>query len=75
MAQVTPLKPEQFIALSALLRLRNGPAQVAVYNVMVEGMTVPDAAHAAGITYKLAYYALRRAQDGFELAKTAVLAV
>lgn len=65
------ITPEQFDALSDLLRLRTGPARVAVRLVMVDGLTVPDAARKAGMDYRAAHQAVKRAKRGLAIAKTA----
>ena len=39
----------QFQALAQLLRLRAGPAQEAVRLHLVQGLSVPDSARAAGV--------------------------
>ncbi len=62
----------QFTALAQLLRLRAGPAQEAVRLHLVQGLSVPDAARAAGLPYTHAWQACQRAKAGLELAKLAV---
>ena len=62
---------EQFSALAHLLRLRTGPAQEAVRLHLVTGLSVPDAARAAGVDYQLALKAVYRVKAGAELAKSA----
>lgn len=61
----------QFTALAELLRLRAGPAQDVARLVLVQGLTVPDAARELGMGYHLAYKAVKRAQDGWALARKA----
>jgi molybdenum-dependent DNA-binding transcriptional regulator ModE len=61
----------QFDALSELLRLRAGPAQVATRLVLVNGMPVPDAAREVGMDYRAAFQAVARAKRGLELARLA----
>jgi hypothetical protein len=61
----------QFTALAQLLRLRQGPAQDAVRLHLVKGLSVPDAARAAGVDYQLALKAVKRAKDGMKLVNTA----
>ncbi len=61
----------QFQALAQLLRLRTGPAREAASLHLVQGLTVPDAARAAGMDYRAATYAVKRAKEGFALAKVA----
>jgi hypothetical protein len=61
----------QFTALAQLLRLRQGPAQDAVRLHLVQGLSVPDAARAAGVDYQLALKAVKRAKDGMKLVNTA----
>lgn len=65
------MTPAQFTALAELLRLRAGPAQQVARMVLVEGLTVPDAARAAGLEYTAAHQAVKRAQRGLELARQA----
>lgn len=64
---------DQFEALAGLLRLRKGPAERAAFLVLVEGLSVPDAARAVGLDYKVAHRAVQRARKGLELAKRATL--
>jgi len=61
----------QFTALAQLLRLRQGPARQAVRLHLVQGLSVPDAARAAGVDYQLALKAVKRAKDGMKLVNTA----
>jgi DNA-directed RNA polymerase specialized sigma24 family protein len=61
----------QFQALAQILRLRQGQAQEAVRLHMVAGLTVPEAARAAGVDYQLALKAVYRVKDGLTLAKMA----
>lgn len=65
------ITPEQFDALSDLLRLRTGPALVVVRLVMVDGLTVPDAARQTGMEYRAAHQAVKRAKRGLDLARRA----
>lgn len=62
----------QFSALADLLRLRNGPAQQVARLVLVDGLSVPDAAREVGLEYKNAFKAVKRAKDGLLLAQRAV---
>jgi DNA-directed RNA polymerase specialized sigma24 family protein len=62
----------QFHSLAQLLRLRAGPTQEAVRLHMVQGLSVPDAARAAGVDYQLALKAVYRVNAGLDLAKLAV---
>lgn len=66
-----PISAAQFDALADLLRLRTGPALVAVRLVMVDGLTVPDAARQTGMEYRAAHQAVKRAKRGLDLARTA----
>jgi hypothetical protein len=66
------LTEAQFTALAQLLRLRTGTAQDAVRLHLVQGLSVPDAARAAGVDYQLALKAVYRVNAGLELAKLAV---
>jgi DNA-directed RNA polymerase specialized sigma24 family protein len=61
----------QFTALAQILRLRQGPARQAVRLHLVQGLSVPDAARAAGVDYQLALKAVKRAKDGMKLVNTA----
>lgn len=63
------MTPAQFTALANLLRLRAGPAQYVARLVLVQGLSVPDAAREEGMDYHLAYKAVKRAQDGLALAR------
>lgn len=65
------MTPEQFAALSDLLRLRAGPARDVARLVLVDGLSVPDAARQQGISYALGYKAVKRARDGLALAQAA----
>jgi hypothetical protein len=62
---------DQFTALAQLLRLRTGPAREAASLHLVQGLTVPDAARAAGMDYRAATYAVKRVKEGLALAKVA----
>ncbi len=62
----------QFDALAKLLRLRSGPAQIVARMVLVDGLSVPDAARSVGLEYTAAHQAVKRVQRGLELAKQAV---
>ena len=63
------MTPTQFAALAELLRLQGGPAQEAARLVLVDGLSVPDAARQVGMSYQLAYLAVRRAKAGLALAR------
>lgn len=63
------MTPDQFDALSQLLRLRAGPAQEAVRMHLVQGLGVPDAARASGVDYQLALKAVYRVKERLELIK------
>jgi hypothetical protein len=65
------MTPAQLEALAQLLRLRAGPAQEAVRLHIVAGLTVPEAARAAGVDYQLALKAVYRVKNGLALAKMA----
>lgn len=60
---------KQFEALAKLLRLRPGPARHAVKLHLVGGLSVPDAARAAGADYQLALKAVYRVNAGLELVR------
>ena len=64
---------DQFAALAELLRLRAGPAQIVARMVLVDGLSVPEAARSAGLEYTAASQAVRRVQRGLDLAKRASL--
>lgn len=66
---------QQFDALAKLLRLRQGPARDVVRLVLVDGLTVPDAARAAGLEYRAAHRAVQRAKAGLELARACAIPV
>ena len=61
----------EFAALAQLLRLWSGPTREAVRLHLVQGLSVPDAARAAGMGYRAATYAVKRAKEGLALAKVA----
>jgi DNA-directed RNA polymerase specialized sigma24 family protein len=61
----------QFDALTQLLRLRSGPARQVARLVLVDGLSVPDAARQAGLEYTAASQAVRRVRAGHALARTA----
>lgn len=62
---------DQFAALSELLRLRAGPAQVVARMVLVEGISTAEAARSVGLEYKAAHQAVKRAERGLALARAA----
>lgn len=59
----------QFAALAQLLRLRGGGAQEVARLVLVDGLSVIDAAERTGVSLRAAYFAEQRAREGYELAK------
>jgi hypothetical protein len=61
------LSEAQFTALAQLLRLRAGSTREAVRLHLVQGLSVPDSARAAGVDYQLALKAVKRAKDGYKL--------
>lgn len=63
------MTPDQFDALAKLLRLRAGPARQVAYLVLVDGLSMPDAARSAGLEYTAAGQAVRRARRGLDLAR------
>ena len=63
------MTPAQFEALAQLLRLRPGVTLDAVALHMTQGLSVPEAARAAGADYQLALKAVKRAKDGLALAR------
>ena len=66
------MTPDQFAALSELLRLRDGPATVGVRLVLVEGLSITQAAVQAGCSRQSVGNALKRCQRGIELARRVV---
>jgi uncharacterized lipoprotein YmbA len=62
---------EQFDALAKLARLRAGPAREACRLVMVDGASVPDAARATGMVYRVAHQAVTRAKAAHALVMLA----
>lgn len=67
------MNPDQFAALAELLRLRDGQAQAVARMVLVDGVSVPDAARSVGLEYTAAHKAVKRVQAGLELARRAVV--
>lgn len=61
----------QFAALAKLLRLRAGSTSDVVRLVLVDGLSVPDAARTAGLEYIYASRAVKRARDALELVRIA----
>lgn len=64
-----PMNNDQFAYLAQLLRLRGGAAQEVARLTLVEGLSVPLAAERAGLDLRSAYFAEKRAREGYELAK------
>lgn len=62
---------DQFHALAELLRLRAGAAQQVAHLVLVQGLSVPDAAREVGMSYRAAHAAVQRARAGLDLAERA----
>lgn len=60
---------EQFAALAELLRLRQSASREAARLVLVEGMSVGEAAQRAGISSQGVSNALASCQRGIELAR------
>lgn len=69
------MTPEQFAALSELLRLKPGPTNDAVRLHLLDGLSVPEAARSAGADYRGTSYAVKRALAGLALARRAAGAV
>lgn len=67
------MTPEQFDALSALLRLKPGSTNDAVRLHLLGGLSVPEAARSAGADYRGTSYAVKRAKAGLALAKRAAM--
>lgn len=65
------MTPAQFDALAKLLRLRGGPPQEATRLVLVDGLSVPEAARATSLDLRLAHRAVKNARAGLALAWTA----
>lgn len=62
---------DQFAALAELLRLRAGPAQECARLVLVDDLTVPEAARRACVSYQAGHNAVQRCRRGLELARRA----
>ena len=60
---------DQFAALAKLLRLRGGASQEVARLVLVEGLSVAEAATRANLDLRSAYYAVESATAGYTLAK------
>lgn len=67
------MTPEQFEALAALAHLRQSASRDAARLVLVDGLSVIDAAARAGITQQGANQAVLRCKRALELARAAVL--
>ena len=65
------MTPDQFQALSQLLRLRQGPQREAARLVLVDGMRQADAARLAGCSASALSNTLRTCRAGLELARLA----
>ena len=63
------MNPKQFDALSQLLRLRPGSTHAVCRAVLVDGLSVADAARKVGVGYVPAYKAVQRARKGLELVQ------
>lgn len=61
----------QFDALAKLLRLRGGPSQEAARLVLVDGLSVLEAARATSLDLRLAHRAIKNARAGVKLVWTA----
>jgi len=66
------MTPDQFSALSTLMGLRTGPAQVAARLVLVDGLSKADAARQAGCSPQSADQAVRRCLLVIDLAQKVV---
>lgn len=64
--RATGVTPRQFATLAELLRLRGGASQECARLVLVEGMTVPDAAAQTGLGLRAAYNAAQRVRLAHE---------
>ncbi len=67
------MTPAQFDALAALISLRQSASREAARLVLVDGLSVIDAAAQAGITPQGANQAVLRCRRALELARAAVL--
>ena len=65
------MTPEQFSALAQLMQLRNGPAHEAAQLVLVDGLTVTEAARKVGLSPQAASNSVQRCRRGFVLARVA----
>lgn len=65
------LTAEQFVALSTLLRLREGGQKEAARLVLVEGIAPTAAARMAGVTPSAVSNTLQSCRRGLELARAA----
>lgn len=63
---------DQFAALADLLRLRGGQSQEAARLVLVEGLSVTEAAARTGIDQSTASKAVASCRRGIELARRVV---
>lgn len=62
------ISEKQFAALVELRSMPPGPARDAARLVLVQGCSVADAARAAGLQYRHAWRAVKRAESAFDLA-------
>lgn len=65
------MTPEQFEALAALIHLRQSASRDAARLVLVDGLSVVEAAKQVGITQQGANQAVIRCRKALELAKAA----
>lgn len=63
------MNQQQFDALAKLLKLRKGPSQQVARLVIVEMMSVPDAARFVGLEYTAAHHAVKRVERGYKLVQ------
>ena len=66
------MTPDQFQALTQLLRLRQGPQREAARLVLVDGLRQADAARMAGCGPSALGNTLRTCRAGLELARVAI---
>lgn len=65
------MNPEQFAALAELLQMRqSSDARQLAELILVNGLSVGEAADQLGVKYQRAHDALKRAERGIELART-----
>ena len=66
------MTPDQFYAIASLLRLRGGPATEGARLVLVDGLSIVQAAERSGCSRQSVGNAMSRIRRGLELAKQAI---